>query len=159
MVFYSYGAWGVEVAVNTETGEVKLLNLDGCYDGGQIINMGAARGQIDGSFSMGYGQAVFEEEQFNAEGRVINPSFRDYRIPTFLDGPRNKDLRFEFADTQQSDGPFGAKGLGEVGMVPVMPAVANAINNAVGVDLNDLPLTRERVLNAIRTRKAAEANA
>lgn len=158
IVFYSYGAWGIEVAVNTETGEVRLLNLDGCYDGGKILNMNAARAQIDGSFSMGYGQAVFEEEQFNADGRVINPSFRDYRIPTFLDGPRNKDLRFSFVDSVQEDGPFGAKGLGEVGMVPVMPAVANAINDAVGVDLNDLPITRERVLAALNSKKAAEMN-
>lgn len=151
VVYYSYGAWGIEVAVNRETGEVRLMNLEGNYDGGRIVNLKAAEAQIEGSFSMGLGQAVYEEELFNMEGRVINANYRDYKIPTFMDGPRNADLRYEFVGQPHKDGPYGAKGLGEVAMTPVMPAVANAINDALGVELLELPLSRERIYQAVRT--------
>lgn len=150
VVFYSYGSWGVEVAVNKETGEVRLLSLDGAYDGGTIVNVKAAEGQIEGAFSMGLGQAVYEEVLFNEQGRIINGNYRDYKIPTFMDGPRNKDLRFVFVGEPDEEGPNGAKGIGEVSLTPVMPAVANAINDALGAELTELPLSRERVLRAIR---------
>lgn len=156
VVFYSYGSWGIEVAVNTETGEVKLLNLDGAYDGGRIINVKAAEGQIEGAFSMGLGQALYEQVLFNDEGRIINGNYRDYKIPTFMDGPRNKDLRFEFVGEPDEEGPHGAKGMGEVSLTPVMPAVANAINDALGVEIMEMPITREKILAAIKEKKEKE---
>ena len=152
---YSFGAWGIEVGVNTDTGEVKLVNLEGLYDCGRVINRLACEGQIEGSFSMGLGQACYEEILLNGDGKVINGSYRDYRIPTFMDGPRNEDLHFDFyEDSKHEFGPAGAKGIGEVAMIPVIAGVANAISNAVDAQLYDLPFTRERVLAAIERKKS-----
>ena len=102
---------------------------------------------------MGLGQAVFEEVLLNEQGKVINGNYRDYKIPTFMDGPRNAQMKVGFVGKPFESGPHGAKGVGEVAMIPVMAAVANAINDAVGVELCELPLTRERVLNAIRSKE------
>lgn len=148
---YSFGSWGIEVGVNTDTGEVKLVDLVGIYDCGRVVNRSACESQIEGSFSMGLGQACYEEILLNDKGKVINGSYRDYRIPTFMDGPRNADLKIDFYEGKPHPyGPSGAKGVGEVAMIPVIAGVANAISNAVGAQLYDLPLTRERVLKAIK---------
>lgn len=149
-VTYSIGAWGVEVAVNRETGEIRLVDLQGCYDPGRVINPKACQGQIEGAFSMGLGQAIYEECLFNDSCKNINPNFRDYRIPTFMDGPRNDQLHFTFLDHPHRYGPHGAKGIGEVAMIPIMPAIANAVRDAIGAELFRLPFSRERVLEAIR---------
>lgn len=147
---YSFGAWGIEVAVNTDTGEVKLVNLEGIYDCGRVLNRLACEGQIEGSFSMGLGQACYEEILLNDKGKVINGNYRDYRIPTFMDGPKNSELHFDFyEDSLHTYGPNGAKGIGEVAMIPVIAGVANAVSNAVGAQLYNLPFTRERVLAAL----------
>lgn len=147
---YSYGAWGIEVGVNTETGEVKLVDLEGVYDCGRVLNRKACEGQVEGSFSMGLGQACYEEVLLNNQGKVINGSYRDYRIPTFMDGPRNEDLHIDFYEGSiHKEGPQGAKGIGEVAMIPVIAGVANAISDAVDAQLYDLPITRERVLKAL----------
>lgn len=154
---YSFGAWGIEVGVNRDTGEVKLVDLEGVYDCGRVINRKTCEGQVEGSFSMGLGQACYEEVLLNDKGKVINGSYRDYRIPTFMDGPKNDALHFDFYEgSLHSEGPKGAKGIGEVAMIPVIAAVANAISDAVGVQLYDLPITRERVLKALEEQKAAE---
>jgi len=102
---------------------------------------------------MGIGQACLEEQIFNDQGKLVNSNFRDYKIPTSLDMPNNDDIGLGFTGVPHKDGPYGAKGVGEVALAPVMPAVANAINNAVGIQLNDIPLTRERILNAIKAKK------
>lgn len=152
---YSFGSWGIEVGVNVDTGEVKLVDLVGIYDCGRVVNRMACEGQIEGSFSMGLGQACYEEILLNDKGKVINGSYRDYRIPTFMDGPRNMDLHVDFFEGKPHPyGPSGAKGIGEVAMIPVIAGVANAISDAVGAQLYDLPLTRERVLSAIQNRES-----
>lgn len=150
VLYYSYGAWGIEVKVNIETGEVVLLDCGGYYDAGEVVNKATCEGQIEGAFSMGLGQAIFEEVLINDKGKVINGNFRDYKIPTFMDGPARNNIHVGFVGKPFETGPHGAKGIGEVAMIPVMPAVANAINDAVGIELCELPLTRERVLNAIK---------
>lgn len=150
IAFYSYGAWGIEVKVNRETGEVRLVDCVGYYDAGQVVNPEMCMAQLQGSFSMGFGQSVFEEVLINDNGKVVNGNFRDYKIPTFMDGPSCDELSVGFVGKPFRDGPNGAKGIGEVAMIPVMPAVANAILDALGVEVNELPLTRERVLAAIR---------
>lgn len=151
---YSFGAWGIEVGVNVDTGEVKLVNLEGIYDCGRVINRQTCEGQIEGSFSMGLGQACYEEILLNDKGKVINGNFRDYRIPTFMDGPRNADLHFDFYENSLHEyGPNGAKGIGEVAMIPVIAGVANAVSDAVDAQLYNLPFTRERVLDALEAGK------
>lgn len=147
---YSYGSWGMEVGVNIETGEVKIMQLIGCYDGGTIVNPKAAEAQIEGAFSMGYGQALFEHVMVNDKGRMINCSFRDYKIPTFMDSPSTSIMDISFVpDNPCEFGPNGAKGIGEVSTVPVLPGIANAVSDAIGIELYDLPFTRETILNAI----------
>lgn len=147
---YSYGAWGIEVKVNTETGELVLIDCAGYYDCGRVMNPIVCEAQVEGSFSMGLGQAVYEEVLMNDAGKVINGNFRDYKIPTFMDGPRNDQLHVGFVGRPHFEGPYGAKGIGEVAMIPVMPGVVNALYDAIGAELDELPATRERVLNAIR---------
>lgn len=157
--YYSYGALGMEVAVNVETGDIRMLKALGYYDAGQILNERTIAGQMDGAFAMGIGQAFFEETMFNAEGRVINGNYRDYKIPTMLDVPYNEAMFGGFVGEPNEEGPYGAKGIGEVALVPAMPAIANAINEALGVELSELPMTKERVLWGIKEQykgKAAE---
>ena len=152
--YYSYGALGMEVAVNVETGDIKMLKALGYYDAGRILNIGTIAGQMDGAFSMGIGQAIFEETLFNSQGKVINPNYRDYKIPTMLDIPFNDQMSGGFVGEPNEEGPYGAKGIGEVALVPVMPAIANAINAAVGIELNEIPMTKERILNGIKAKQA-----
>lgn len=154
VAYYSYGAIGIQLALNRDTGEVRILKSGGWYDAGQVLNRRAIQCQIDGAVVMGLGQAVFEETLFNNEGKIINGNYRDYKIPTMLDAPFNKGMESGFVGTPHKEGPYGAKGIGEVAMVPIMPAIANAINNAMGVKLNDLPMTKERVWRALHPERA-----
>ena len=156
ITFYSYGALAFEVAVNEETGEVRILKSGGWYDMGQPINPKLVELQLEGAMCMGVGQALFEEMLFNKDGKAINANFRDYRIPTMLDVPKNDALVSGFAGQPHRMGPYGVKGIGEVSLVPVMPAISNAIRDAVGIEIKEIPLTRERILNAIKAKKAAE---
>ena len=90
----------------------------------------------------------------NDKGKVINGNFRDYRIPTFMDGPKNADLHFDFyEECLHSYGPNGAKGIGEVAMIPVIAGVANAVSDAVNAELYNLPFTRDRVLVALKEKQ------
>jgi xanthine dehydrogenase molybdenum-binding subunit len=144
---YAYGTQGVEVEVDTETGEVKILHMVAAHDVGKVLNPQALRGQMYGALAQGIGYALYEQVQ-SEEGRIMNPNFRDYKIPTIHEMDFPIDL--EFIETDDSFGPFGAKGVGEPGLVPTAPAIANAIYNAVGVRIHDLPITPEKVLNALK---------
>ena len=153
VAYYSYGALGMEVAVNVDTGDVKVLNAVGYYDAGQVLNPETIGGQMDGAFIMGLGQAIFEETIFNEKGRIINASYRDYKIPTMLDVPYNDQMHGGFVGKPNEEGPYGAKGIGEVSLVPVMPAIANAVYDALGIELNEIPMTKEKILWAIQEKK------
>ena len=152
--YYSYGALGFEIAVNTDTGDVELLNSVGVYDMGQPLNIEQVHAQIDGAMSMGIGQAMFEELITNDAGRMINANYRDYKVPTALDMPHNDRWITDRAGDYLPAGPYGAKGFGEVALVPVAPGVSNAIVDAIGVRLTRIPLTKERVLMALKEKEA-----
>ena len=158
VAYYSYGALGVEAAVNRETGEIKMLRCGAWFDMGQPLNMKMCEAQSEGALVMGIGQTCFEEMLFNDQGNTINPNFRDYKIPTMLDVPLNKDVAMGHTGFPHKDGPYGAKGAGEVVLAPVLPAVANAINNSMGIQLNDIPLNREVLLAAIKEKEAQMEN-
>lgn len=158
VLFYSIGSWGVEVGVNIETGEVKLVKCGGFYDAGRVLNRKTCEGQIEGALVMGLGQAVLEEIMINDQGRVINGNYRDYKLPTFMDSPKNDQIHVDFVGEPFESGPHGAKGIGEVAMIPVMAAFANAIYDATGATLNNIPMTRERILQALRDNEAAGKN-
>ena len=142
---FTFGAHAVEVAVDTETGEITLLKSIGCHDIGRAINMAAAEGQIQGGSAQGLGYALMEEVQVK-EGVVQTPSLAEYLIPTSRDIPTTQAIILE---SGTGKGPFGAKGIGEPSLTPAAPAVANAVADAIGARIYDLPLTPERVLEAL----------
>jgi len=151
-VTYAYGAQGVEVEVDEETGEVHILRVVAAHDVGRVLHRQALEGQIYGALAQGIGYALCEEVLCH-EGHVQNPSFTDYKIPGALD--MSFPIELVFVETNDPDGPFGAKGAGESGMVPTAPAIANAVADALGVRVHDLPMTPEKVLAALRARETA----
>jgi CO/xanthine dehydrogenase Mo-binding subunit len=145
---YAFATQAAEVEVDTETGEIKVLRLIGVHDSGKILNPTGFEGQIEGGLVQGMGYALIEDYYFK-DGRVMNPNYTDYRIPTSLDIP---DLKVLSVETQDPNGPYGAKSVGEMAMVPTAPAIANALYNAVGIRMTELPMTPERVLKALKAK-------
>jgi len=143
---YAFGTTGVEVEVDIETGEVKILQLLAAHDVGRAINPTLLKGQIYGAGYMGVGYGLTEEVKLR-NGRVMNANLRDYKMLTAKDVVPVTPIVIELGD---EDGPFGAKGIGEPGLVPTAPAIANAIYDAIGVRIRDLPITPEKVLAALK---------
>jgi len=139
----------VEVEVDKQTGQVKILKYIAAHDVGRAINPMLLEGQIYGGGLMGIGYAMGEKMIFD-KGVLKNGSFLDYKMPTAKDVPPVEALIIE---TDDKDGPFGAKGIGEPGLVPTAPAIANAIYDAVGVRIKDLPITPEKVLKALKEKE------
>jgi xanthine dehydrogenase molybdenum-binding subunit len=146
---YTFGTQGAEVEVDTETGEVKILRMVSALDIGRVLNRQTLEGQVYGGLAQGVGYALFEEVRTEG-GRVLNPGFTDYKIATAADLDFPIDL--VFVETDDRFGPFGAKGVGEPGLVPTAPAIANAIYDAIGVRVHDLPMTPEKILAALAAR-------
>ena len=146
---YNYGCQAVQVEVDRETGQVKILQYVAASDCGTVINPVGAEGQVEGAVAQGIGYALIEGLRFD-EGRPLNPNFSDYRIPSMRDMP---PLKHAFADSYEPTGPFGAKGLGELGMDPTAAVISNAIFDAVGVRIKTLPITPEKVLQALKERQ------
>jgi CO/xanthine dehydrogenase Mo-binding subunit len=142
---FTFGAQAVEVAVDTETGQVEVLGSVACHDVGRAINQAAVVGQIAGGSNQGMGYALMEEFVIE-EGYIQTPSLSEYLIPTALDFPQTEVIVLE---SGSGVGPFGAKGIGEPSLTPAAAAVANAVADALGVRIHELPLTPERVLAAI----------
>ncbi|MCP4423868.1 MAG: xanthine dehydrogenase family protein molybdopterin-binding subunit, partial [Chloroflexi bacterium] len=142
---YGFGSQMAEVEVDTETGQVKVLRLACANDVGRAINPMAVEGQIEGGAQMGLGYALTEEVLVR-NGRVLNPDFLDYRLFTSADMP---DIETIIIETDDPDGPFGAKGVGEMGGTPTAAAIANAIYDAIGIRMTQLPMTPERILAAL----------
>jgi xanthine dehydrogenase molybdenum-binding subunit len=148
-VTYAYGTHGVEVEVDKETGQVKILKYIAAHDVGRAINPMLLEGQVYGGATMGIGYAL-TERLILQDGKVMNPNFLDYKMLTAKDVPNIEPIVIE---TDDQFGPFGAKGIGEPGLVPTAPAIANAIYDAVGVRIKELPITPEKVLAALREKK------
>jgi CO/xanthine dehydrogenase Mo-binding subunit len=147
--FWMVSGAGAEVEVDTETGHVKITKLVNVVDVGKAINPKIVETQISGAALMQLGFTMFEKMHLDG-GQVTNASLADYKIPGFHDVPITMDN--SHVDTTQSNGPFGAKGVGEVATFCVSPAIANAIDDAVGVRLMELPLNPEAVYRAIRAK-------
>ena len=149
---YTYGAHAVEVAVDIDTGEVEVLKSVAAHDVGQCINQAAVEGQIQGGAQNGQGYALSEEMLYD-EGRLITPSFSEYLMPTAMDMPKVECIILE---SRSGVGPYGAKGIGEPAMTPVAPAIANAVADAIGVRVFEMPITPERVVMALKRRDATD---
>ncbi|HYB04828.1 MAG TPA: molybdopterin cofactor-binding domain-containing protein, partial [Nitrososphaerales archaeon] len=142
---YAFGTQAALVEVDEDTGKVKVLKIVAVHDAGRILNPNGAEGQIEGGVVMSLGYTLMEHLILD-EGVVVNPSFADYKLVTSLEVP---EIEVEFVGNPDPAGPFGAKGLGEHGCIPTAAAIANAISDAVGVRLFELPATPDRVLQGI----------
>jgi probable selenate reductase molybdenum-binding subunit len=141
-----FAAHFAEVEVDTETGEVRVVDYVAAVDCGVAINPKLAEGQVEGAVLNGLSYALCEEMVFDERGRMLNPSFFDYRLFTTVDAPK---IRTILVETYEPTGPFGAKSIAEIGINGPLPAVANAIYDACGVRMKKAPFTPERVLNAL----------
>ena len=148
----TFAVLGVEVEVDTETGRITLLRCAQAVDIGKAINPRICYGQVQGAMVMGIGYALCEELRFNDEGRILNPTPRTYRLPLAKDVPPMEVFLVEKPDPY---GPFGAKAIGEVGVNCMAPAIANAVAHATGVRLRQLPMTPERVWQALQESRDA----
>jgi len=149
---YTFGTHAARVKVDRETGKVRILNYVAAHDVGKAINPLLLEGQVYGGVMMGVGYAL-SEQVILEKGENMNPNFRDYKILTAKD---TIPIEAPVLETHDADGPFGAKGIGEPGCVPTAPAIANAIYNAVGVRIKDLPITPEKVLAALREKEGKD---
>lgn len=143
---YGFGTEIAEVEVDRETGQVHVLAISGAHDCGTAINPMHAEGQLQGASFGGLAQALFED-LVTEQGLVMNPSFLEYKVPTALDVPEIRPLLVEVPDP---GGPFGAKGMSEGSQIAPSPAIANAVYHAVGVRINDLPITPEKILKGLK---------
>ncbi|MGH7775321.1 MAG: xanthine dehydrogenase family protein molybdopterin-binding subunit [Candidatus Binatia bacterium] len=149
--FWFLGAGAAEVEVDSETGGIKLLKYVTAVDVGKAINTLGCRQQLSGAAITGMGQALFEEMVFD-NGQLINPNFVDYVLPSLGDMP--DVIEPIIVEIPHKEGPFGAKGIGETALIPVAPAIANAVFDAVGVRIKDLPIKAEKIFLALEEAKA-----
>ncbi len=143
----SFVAQVAEVEVDPETGQVRLLRFTTSHDVGTIINPLSHQGQIEGGFVQGLGFALMEDIQQD-QGRPVTVSFGDYKIPTMADIP---ELRTALVHAEGGPGPYSSKAIGEHAIITVAAAIANAVEDAVGVRITHLPITAERVFRALHT--------
>jgi 4-hydroxybenzoyl-CoA reductase subunit alpha len=144
---YGCSAQVVEVSVDMETGEVTVDAMTDAHDCGLAINRTQVEAQMQGSLSMGLGECLFEEVKFDSRGRIVNASLGEYRIPTALDMPNVKCI---IVESNEPKGPYGAKEVGEGAIMPTIPAILNAIRDATGCAINELPVSSERLFMALR---------
>ncbi|HZV48537.1 MAG TPA: molybdopterin-dependent oxidoreductase [Candidatus Dormibacteraeota bacterium] len=149
---YSFGVHAVEVEVDEETGQVRIVDFVAATDCGNVINPALAEAQVEGGAAQGIGYGLMEDLVCE-EGQPRNPSFALYKIPTATEMP---PIRAIWIQTDDPRGPYGAKGLGEMGLVPTAAAIANAVHHATGARINRIPLTPERVLEALEARARKE---
>ncbi len=148
---YSFAAQVAEVEVDSETGEVKVVEVTIADDCGRVINLLGAEGQAEGSVSMGQGHALMENILFGDRGQIMNPSFLEYKIPTALD---MADVSFLGVGFPDPSGPYGAKEIGEGLIISTVPAIMNAIFDAVGVRITELPARPEKILEGLKRNDA-----
>jgi carbon-monoxide dehydrogenase large subunit len=145
-IFWMYAAIGIETEVDPDTGQLTVTKMASAADAGKAINPLNCVQQIDGSAIMGLGMAMMEEVAFDG-GRTLNPTFLDYKIPTMVDVP---DTDVIIVESGHDEGPYGAKGIGESAIAPVPAALGNAVYDAVGVQVKDLPIRAEKIYRALR---------
>ena len=155
-VSYSYSAQVVEVSVDLETGEVRVEKVWAAHDCGKAINPLAVRGQVEGSVWMGLAQALAEEVRFSPGGQILNAGLLEYRVPTAADAP---PIEVFIVESLDPEGPRGAKEAGEGSVAAVIPALTNAIYDAAGVWITELPVTPARVLAALEEKAIREQRA
>lgn len=149
-IFWMFATHAAEVEVDTETGAVKVVKIAAAHDVGKAINPAGCQQQIEGAVVMGLSNTLFEEFKME-KGRVLNDTLADYKLATMKDLPEIIPILVE---TNHEEGPFGAKGVGEPAAAPTAPAIANAIFDAVGIRIKDLPITPEKILASLKEKES-----
>ena len=142
-VHYTVGAAGAIVEIDPETGKMQVRKIALAVDVGKAINPSLVEGQITGGIVQGLATVLYEDMRFDDHGRLLNPNFTDYKIPTALDIP--DEIIPIIVEVPQPDGPFGARGVGEHTMIPAAPVIANAVEDALGIRITSMPITAEKV--------------
>jgi len=145
----AYAVHFAEVEVDTKTGRVKVMDYLAVHDIGKAINPGMVEGQIQGGVQMGIGYALYEEVKIGSDGSILNSNFNKYHVVNAPDMPLVKTLLIEQGG---DDGPYGAKSVGEIAVVPVAATIINAVNHALGTALSDMPLTPEKIIVALQSK-------
>jgi len=144
----------LNLEIDKETGKMKVLKVALAIDAGKAINPDLVRGQITGGLLQGLATVLYEDMRFNEKGKLLNPNFTDYKIPTAKDVP--EEIIPIIVEVPQPDGPFGARGIGEHTMLPAAPMIANAIADALGIRIKSLPITAEKVALTFLQEKAKQ---
>lgn len=147
---FTFGTHVVEVEVDPSTGKVKVLNYTAAHDVGRVLNRAGSEGQVEGGVVQGVGYGLYEE-LIVKDGKILNPNFTDYRVPTAMD--IEFQVHSDFIEIPEERGPFGAKGFAEQPFVPPAPAIANAIQDAIGVHVTQTPISPERLYWEIQKHK------
>jgi CO/xanthine dehydrogenase Mo-binding subunit len=145
--YTSFGTHIVEVAVDPDTGQIAVQKWTAVHETGVVLNPVAFHGQVEGGIIYGFGEAVMTETVYDESGRVTNPSFADMKLPTMRDIP---ELNTIILESDIGDGPYKVRGIGEHTNIMTAPALANAVEDAVGVRITDLPVTAEKVYRALK---------
>jgi CO/xanthine dehydrogenase Mo-binding subunit len=151
----AFNVHGFRIAVHPVTGEIAILQSVHAADAGTVINPMQLHGQVEGAVAQGIGWALYERIVIDDEGKILNPRFRDYRIPAYADIPRTE---IYFAETNDPTGPLGAKGMGECPINPVAPALANALEDATGIRFRELPFRPDLIYRPIFEKHGAPAS-
>ena len=146
-VTYTFGAQGCEIRIAKRTGKIFVDHFASSFDVGRVINPRQIRGQIVGGVLMAIGATLYEELKFDEQGRCLNPHFFQYHLPTIKEIPARQTV--ELVETPSAIGPFGARGIGEHPVIGVAPAILNAIYDAIGVDFYAIPITPDRIKQAL----------
>lgn len=149
-VTYTFGAQGAEIRIEKKTGKIFVDHFASVFDVGQVINPLQIRGSVLGGVNIGIGAALYEEVVIDEEGRVTNPQFFQYHLPTYKEMPRQT---IEFIETPDPIGAFGARGIGEHSVLGPAPAILNAIYDATGIEFYDIPVTPDKMKKALQTLK------
>lgn len=155
--YYAEGAQAAEVEVNMETGQIKVLRFCSAFNMGRPLNPKMCEGQMEGGMAFCIGSALYEEAILD-KGKMLNPNFKDYRLPFATQIPCGKNTKSMIIATPFEDGPYGVKGLGEGTVAPGPAAIANAVYNAIGVRIKELPITPNKVLNALKSMNLDESS-
>ena len=146
-VHYTVGAAGLILAIDKETGKMSIPKTALAVDVGQALNPDLIKGQITGGMLQGLATVLYEDMRFDDKGKLLNPNFTDYKIPTAMDIP--DEIVPIIIEVPQPDGPFGARGVGEHTMIPAAPMVGNAVEDALGIRIKTMPITSEKIVLAL----------
>lgn len=142
-VHYTVGASAIKIEIDKRTGKIRIPKIVLAVDCGKALNPDLVRGQITGGLLQGIATVLYEDMRFDEKGKMLNPNFSDYKIPTALDVPA--EIVPIIIEVPQNDGPSGARGMGEHTMIPAAPIIANAVDDALGIRIKSMPITAEKV--------------